>query len=230
MTLSYVNQVFTDVYECNERYGVVSQLVGRDTLTTSSKAKYLLKNGNMDFDLISNCAPKPVKQMALSAETADVYEAALVTVWCNTDAEDLIVSWYDMLIAEISNAVRRLEDFIVLGWDGALDGGEADPTVATGLCVNPDIEIINTDAATFTTAILDAACALAVCAREDATLVMNFCTYTTKLKAIGESAVKATYLTVLTLADVTLASGDTQLLYQSKWLTEILLGDFINSD
>lgn len=173
--------VYRDIQACEAEVGALANLVTRVQLTRGDGMKFPSKSGILNLTAIENCARKPeAGKVTITAEQVRLSKFAGVSIWCDIDAEDNVVGYYQLLLNELVRADLRNIDEVVLSYDGDRGTG-ANPEYASGILVNPDVNTVAVNYADIATGVLDAECGTD-CPLDRAILVMNKCTYSELLK------------------------------------------------
>ena len=173
--------VYRDIQACEAEVGALANLVTRVQLTRGDGMKFPSKSGILNLTAIENCARKPeAGKITITAEQIRISKFAGVSIWCDIDAEDNVVGYYQLLLNELVRADLRNIDEVVLSYDGDRGTG-ANPEYTSGILVNPAVPTVTVNYADIATGVLDAECATD-CPLDRAVLVMNKCTYNELLK------------------------------------------------
>lgn len=173
--------VYRDIQACEAEVGALANLVTRVQLTRGDGMKFPSKSGILNLTAIENCARKPeAGKVTITAEQIRISKFAGVSIWCDIDAEDNVVGYYQLLLNELVRADLRNIDEVVLSYDGDRGTG-ANPEYTSGILVNPAVPVVAVNYADIATGVLDAECATD-CPLDRAVLVMNKCTYNELLK------------------------------------------------
>lgn len=102
-----------DVEKCYGDYGNLGTLVRRVTLTTSPKLRFVVKDGEIDFQPVGWAGVKPEDETGWSSVSAEPKPFAVIQVWNDHVEEDSAIALYDELVENVAEARARLEDRLI---------------------------------------------------------------------------------------------------------------------
>lgn len=124
-------------------FGAIGAYVGKFNLSESNKYSYMNVTGQLDYQDIENCEPKPDGgNLSATKVSKEVREKALQGAVCDNLADDMAVDIYQQIRDELARAENRLIGDIVFNYDG---GGIA--ANATGILVTPGVPTLAVTAA-----------------------------------------------------------------------------------
>lgn len=167
-----------DVAICRDELSNLVNYVRVRNLTTSNEVRYVTRQQGFEMKPVDDCGTKQTSQNTFEQNNAKVYEWAGISISCDNLAEDIVVNWYDQFVQDVAYETVRVENNVILSYDGSGHTGG----VETGILALPNVATIaGTYDTTIATTLATTACQVCDCA--DGIYVMNKCTWG-KLKAI----------------------------------------------
>jgi HK97 family phage major capsid protein len=168
-----------EVAICRDELSNLVNYVKVRNLTSSNEVRYVTRDNGFNLLPVDDCVgDKTVTQNSFTQGTAKVYEWAGISISCDNLAEDIVVNWYDQFVQDVAHETVRVENNVILSYDGTGHTGG----VATGVLAMPSlVTIAGAYDSTIATTLATTACQVCDCA--DGIYVMNRCTWG-KLKAI----------------------------------------------
>lgn len=181
-------EVLNTIERCSNEESYLRSLVSTVTLTDSNALKYTTQTSNFDFAPIGECTTKPTQDVKFENKEVKISEWALINVHCDDWADDIAINWYNEFVNQIGGAKARLDDNIILNWDGVRTGAtDLDPTGILAMAGVAGVSGVDfTDPDAIIDALQNQACNQCAC-NDGGTYVMNQCTWS-KIKGARSGA------------------------------------------